>query len=243
MTGSAPFLGILLLDTAFHRIPGDVGNELSYPFPVRIKTVRGATVQRVVYDADPSLRDLFIEAACKLADDGVAAVTSSCGFLSPLQKDVASAVDIPVFLSSLMQVPIAYTMTQRRVAIVTANSQSLTKHVLESAGITFDIPITITGLEEIPAFRDPILKDGAALDRKQIEKEIVLQADRLLRKYPEIGSFVFECHNLAPYARAVQGATGKPVFDIIDFANWVYNTVKKKMYKGNGAKVTLLGLE
>jgi len=133
-------LGILLLDTTFPRIPGDVGNERSYPFPVRIKKVRGATVQRVVYDADPKLRELFIDAARELESEGVAAITSSCGFLSPIQKDVAEAVDIPVFLSSLMQVSIVYAMTQRTVAIVTANSQSLTELVLESAGIKSNIP-------------------------------------------------------------------------------------------------------
>jgi hypothetical protein len=230
LTVDRPILGILLLDTSFPRIPGDVGNERSYPFPVRIKTVRGATVQRVVYEADPTLRDLFVEAACKLADEGVSAVTSSCGFLSPLQKDVARAVNIPVFLSSLIQVPIAYAMIQRPIGIITADSRSLTKLVLESASITPDIPIKIIGLEDVAAFRDPILQDGAALDREQIENEIVARAVHLLHTNPEIGSFVFECHNLAPYALAVQKATKKPIFDIIDFAKWVYGIVKKKAY-------------
>jgi hypothetical protein len=185
----------------------------------------------VVYDADPSLRDLFIDAAQELADKGVAAVTSSCGFLSPIQKDVARAIDnIPVFLSSLMQVPLAYAMTQRRVAVITANAGNLTPLVLESAGITKDIPIEIAGLEDIPAFSDPILRDGATLDREKIESEIVLVSNQLMDAHPEIGSFVFECHNLAPYAQAVHQSTGKPVFDIIDFAKWVYHTINKKAY-------------
>jgi Asp/Glu/hydantoin racemase len=223
-------LGILLLDTNFPRIPGDVGNERSYPFPVHIKKVRGATVQRVVYDADPTLRELFIEAASELENEGVAAITSSCGFLSPIQKDVAEAVNVPVFLSSLMQVPIAYAMTQRKVAIVTANSRSMTDLVRESAGINPNIPIEVIGMQDVSAFHDPILKDGATLDRKQIEDEIVVYAERCLQKHPEVGSFVFECHNLAPYAQAVQAATGKPVFDIIDFAGWVYDSLKKKTF-------------
>lgn len=231
MTNNPPSLGILLLDTAFPRIPGDVGNKLSYPFPVLIKTVKGATVQRVVYDADPLLLDFFIDAALELADQGAVAVTSSCGFLSPIQRDVARAVgNIPVFLSSLMQVPLAYSMTQRRVAVITANAGNLTPLVLESAGITKKIPIVIAGLENIPAFSDPILKDGATLNRAKIESEIVLVASQLMDTHPEIGSFVFECHNLAPYAQAVHDASGKPVFDIIDFAKWVYHTVNKKAY-------------
>ena len=33
-------IGILMLDTAFPRIPGDIGNALTYGFPVRYKIVR-----------------------------------------------------------------------------------------------------------------------------------------------------------------------------------------------------------
>jgi len=231
LIANPPVLGILLLDTTFPRIPGDVGNEVSYPFPVSIKKVRGATVQRVVYEADPSLQEIFVDAARQLAGEGAAALTSSCGFLSPLQADVAAAVDIPVFLSSLMQVSLAHAMTQRRVGIITANSHSLTAHVLEHVGITPQMPTAIAGMEDVPAFRDPILRDGAQLDRQQIEKDVLRKAEGLRQVYPDIGSFVFECHNLAPYARAVQTATGKPVYDIIDFANWVYSSIVKKSFQ------------
>jgi len=228
LSTALPALGILLLDTLFPRIPGDVGNSLSYPFPVRMRVVPGATVERVVYQADPSLQADFIAAAQELAVAGVAAITSSCGYLSPLQEAVARAVDIPVFLSSLTQVPLAYDLTRRRVGIITANAQRLTSSVLTCAGIGTELPIAIAGLEQAPAFRDPILKDGASLDREQVEREVVSSAEVLLRDHPEIGSFVFECHNLAPYAQTVQRVTGKPVFDIIDYAAWVYAAVCKR---------------
>ncbi len=92
-----PTLGILMLDTTFPRIPGDVGNERSYDFPIRMRTVRGATVQRVVFEADPTLLEDFVAAAQELEAAGVAAITSSCGFLSPLQVKVAQAVNVPLF--------------------------------------------------------------------------------------------------------------------------------------------------
>lgn len=226
-----PTLGIMLLDTSFPRIPGDVGNSASYGFPIRLRTIAGATVQRVVFEADPTLLAAFIEGARKLEAAGVAAITSSCGFLSPLQEQVAQAVRVPVFLSSLMQVPMAYATTQRRVAIITANAASLTDLVLRSAGIGPHIPLAIAGLEDVPAFSEPILQDaGAELQVEQIEKEMMALAFRLLHEYSDIGSFVFECHNLAPYARAVQAASGKPVFDIIDFAAWVYGVIEKRTF-------------
>jgi hypothetical protein len=226
-------LGIMKLDTSFPRISGDVANELSYDFPVLMKTITGATVQRVVFEADPTLLESFIEAARELETAGVSAITSSCGFLSPLQEQVARAVQVPVFLSSLMQVPIAHATTQGRVAILTANADSLTDIVLSSASIGPDIPLAIAGLQDVPAFREPILQDGAELQVEQIELEIVVLARNLLRDYPDIGSFVFECHNLAPYGRAVQVTTAKPVFDIIDFATWIYGIIEKRAFPGH----------
>jgi hypothetical protein len=223
-------LGILMLDTSFPRIPGDVGNPLSYEYPVLLRTVRGATVQRVVYDADPLLLDQFMEAAQDLQAQGAAAITSSCGFLSLFQDRIAKAVSVPVFLSSLLQVPLAYALIQRRVAIITANSERLTGEVLRCAGINPIIPLAVSGLQEVPVFSEPVLNNGASLQRESIEQEILGRSTRLLEQYPDIGAFVFECHNLAPYAKRVLQATGRPVFDIIDFANWIYSTINKDGY-------------
>mgnify|MGYP007029179521 FL=1 len=41
-------VGILMLEARFPRIPGDMGNALSWPFPVLYKVVRGASPDRVV---------------------------------------------------------------------------------------------------------------------------------------------------------------------------------------------------
>ncbi len=56
-------LGILMLDTRFPRIPGDIGNALSFPFPVLYRIVEGASPRRVVEEADPSLLEPFVAAA------------------------------------------------------------------------------------------------------------------------------------------------------------------------------------
>jgi hypothetical protein len=225
-----PVLGVLLLDTHFPRIPGDVGHPDSYPFPIRRLTVPGATVQRAVYEANPALAELFVEAARQLESEGVCAITSSCGFLAPLQKDVARAVSVPVFLSSLMQVPCVFAMTQRRVGILTASRPNLTPFILEHAGISAAIPLAIGGLQDVPAFRDPILSDGPTLDRAEIQASVVGIAQDLGREYPDIGVFVMECHNLAPYGSAVASATGKPVFDVVSFARWVYDSIVKREF-------------
>ena len=229
MAGRAP-LGILMLDTTFPRIPGDVGNSLSYDFPVLLKTVPGATVQRVVYEADADLLGQFIDAAGELEAQRAAAITSSCGFLSLFQEKVAQAVSVPVFLSSLLQVPMVFALTRRRTAIITAHSERLTEQVLACAGIDDRIPLAVSGLQDASAFSDPIWKNGASLQKDAIQGEVLARAGSLLKRYPDIGAFVFECHNLAPYSRLVQQATGRPVFDIIDFAHWIFSTIDKRGY-------------
>ena len=44
-------LGILMLEAKFPRIPGDMGNATTWPFPVLYRVVRGATPERVVLNA------------------------------------------------------------------------------------------------------------------------------------------------------------------------------------------------
>jgi len=109
-------IGILMLHTKFPRPRGDIGNALSYDFPVRYKIVRGAHATKIMGDEpDPTLLEPFMEAARELVvADGVKAITTSCGFLAPFQKQLAVAVNIPVFASSLIQAAIPGYFQSRR---------------------------------------------------------------------------------------------------------------------------------
>lgn len=225
-----PVLGIMLLDTKFPRIPGDIGNPHSYPFPARLMTIPNGTVHRAVFQADPTLVKAFVAGARQLEAEGVCAITSSCGFLAPLQREVANSVNVPVFMSSLIQVPIVYAMTRKRVGILTASKPNLTPLVLESAGIDENVPCIIGGLENLPAFRDPILADKTTLNKQEIQSGVIGIARELLENCPDIGSFVLECHNLSPYGKALYAALGKPVFDIVSFSVWVYSAVAKREF-------------
>ena len=97
-------IGILMLEAQFPRIPGDMGNAETWPFPVLYKIVRGATPDRVVRKNAEGTLDIFIAAAEELVSDGADAITTNCGFLSIFQKELSAAVRVPVLTSSLMQV-------------------------------------------------------------------------------------------------------------------------------------------
>ena len=80
-------VGILMLDARFPRIPGDMGNATTWPFPVHYKIVRSATPDRVVRGGAEGLLDVFVAAARELVDDGVDGITTNCGFLSLFQEE------------------------------------------------------------------------------------------------------------------------------------------------------------
>jgi len=129
-------VGILMLETRFPRIPGDMGNALTWPFPVLYKVVPGASSRRVVVDKAEGLRDAFLDAAAELVHLGADGITTTCGFLSLYQREIAAHVGVPVATSSLMQIPmIERVLPQaRRVGVLTVSAASLLPEHLIAAG-------------------------------------------------------------------------------------------------------------
>lgn len=224
MRGERPVLGILMLETRFPRIVGDVGNPETYPFPVKLKKVAGANLKTIVWRTDLSLKEAFIRGAKELEEEGVKAITTSCGFTILFQEDLAKAVKVPVFASSLIMIPWVYRIVRGKLGVLTANARSLSEAHIEAAGAK-GIPLAIKGLEDKEEFRRVILEDSPDGDFTKIEREILEATHSLLRKHPDIRGFVFECHNLPPYTPRVQMELGLPVFDFLTLAQFVYDSV------------------
>jgi RNA polymerase sigma factor (sigma-70 family) len=155
-------VGILVLDTRFPRIAGDIGNAATFDFPVLYHPVRGASSDRVVRRPDADLLRLFVEGARALERAGVRAITTSCGFLARFQAELAEAVAVPVFTSSLMLVPMVHRMLPRgrAVGIMTVDASSLGAPHLTGAGITPDMAVVVAGLETEKEFARVMLDDA-----------------------------------------------------------------------------------
>lgn len=232
-TVSGETIGILMLNTTFRRIHGDIGNARTFDFPVRYKVVPQATPGTIVTDADKAriLLPHFIKAAQELENEGVAAITTSCGFLSVVQNELTAAVAVPVATSSLLLLPMILNMTfGRKVGVITANDRVLSQRHL-MLGRTDDYNRTILcGLQDCPNFRAAILglptEGVSGFETRLIEQEVVTRCKKLCRDTPDIGAFLFECTNLPPYARAVQKATGLPVFAITHLVEMLHQSVR-----------------
>ena len=135
-------LGLLMLDTSFPRIHGDIGNAETWPFPVIYKIVEGATSDKVVRKGAAGLKDDFARAAKEVVAMGADGIGTTCGFLSLFQDDIAAAAGVPVASSSLMQVPwVQSTLPpDKQVGVITISKESVTPAHLEAVGVPLDIP-------------------------------------------------------------------------------------------------------
>ncbi|MDJ0821820.1 MAG: aspartate/glutamate racemase family protein [Paracoccaceae bacterium] len=213
-------VGILMLDARFPRIPGDMGNALSWDFPVQYRVVRSASPDLIVRRGAEGMLPLFIEAARDLVASGVDGITTNCGFLSLFQEELAAAVDVPVAASSLMQVNLvnATLPPGKRCGILTISGSTLTDAHLRAAGVPPDTPVgSPEGLRE---FTRVILGNELELDVAAAEADNIDAARALVAAHPDLGALVLECTNMVPYAPAIRQATGLPVFSIHNFVNW-----------------------
>jgi aspartate/glutamate racemase len=221
-------VGILMLDTQFPRIPGDMGNAETFDFPVRYHRVAGASPDRVVRRGHRELLPAFVEGARFLEREGVRAISTNCGFLAQFQKELAAAVSVPVFTSSLMLVPLVHRMLPpgRAVGVMTVDASSLNREHFEGAGITPDMPVVVAGLEAEKEFTRVLLDDLPTLDVEAARQEHLAVARRMLREHPEVGAIVLECTNMPPYRKDIQAAMGLPVFDITTLVRMVHEAVR-----------------
>lgn len=223
-------IGILLLDTFCPFIQGDVGNAASYRYPVRFKRIDGLTVERI-FAHDSGFVKKMVSAARELAREGVKAITGDCGFMAIYQKEVKKSVDIPVFLSSLLQIPfIASTLPEHaEIGVITANSESLTTDVFQKIGVSAD-SLAVFGLEKSGHFKEAVFDESGYLDSSRLRREVVDTAKTLVAQHPGVKSILLECSMLPPYGRDVRRAVNLPVYDYLTMIDYVYSSLVKPRF-------------
>jgi len=226
-------IGILLLDTCVPFIPGDVANATTYSFPVRFQKVEGFTVARAL-DKDPTVFDDLLIAAKSLVQQGVRAITGDCGFMGIHQRKLAQALDVPVFLSSLIQIAFISCLIgpDAKVGVITADSKSLNADLLAAVGISDASNVIVAGLEDQPNFYRFAIEETGVLDTKAVEMEVVSVGRQMVADHRQVRAILLECSLIPPYSAAIQAAVNLPVFDYITMINFVFSAVVKQKYMG-----------
>jgi len=209
------------------ELPGNATNPLTFPFPVLYKPIIGANINTVVKQPSKSLLVSMIGACRHMEEKGIRAITTSCGFNAFFQEELANSLNIPVFTSSLLQVPLVHRMlgVDRTIGIVTADKASLRKAHLEAVGIDPSIPVCIAGLEETTAFSRSDVDSVHPLDIQYFREELLDVVMALLKEAPNTGAIVLECTDLPPFADDIRQATNLRVFDIVTLTKFVYSSI------------------
>lgn len=238
-TSDSPFypagipVGIIMMAAKVPYPPGSPNNARTFPFPVTYATISGATYDSLIYSPRfEELRADFIQAGRNLVKQGVKAIVGSCGFMVLFQRELAANLPVPVFSSSLLQMPlIAQTISpEKKIGIITFSSDSLTEAHMSIATAGLPLKYVVNGLEDRPAFRSAVHEESGVLDFKAVEADVVAQAKAMQQQNPDLGAILLECTDLPPYAAAVAAATGLPVYDVNSLIRWAYAAVEPSRY-------------
>ena len=158
-------IGIMMLDTVFPRIEGDIGNASSFSYPVLYEKVVGWKPGKVVLDLNKYDIAPFLDAAKRLEQAGCKIISTSCGFLSLFQKEIADSVNVSVYTSALLMAPMVKRTisSDKKVCILTANKKALSDEHLYSVGIRRD-DYVIYGLEVEESFAKFTVQDWIEVD-------------------------------------------------------------------------------
>ena len=208
-----------MLDTAFDRVPGDIGHPDTLPFDARYAVVGGASARRAVEEGARGLLEPFVAAGLRLAADGCGLITTSCGFLAVHQRALAAALPVPVVTSSLLALPelLATLAPAEKVGVLTANATALTGAHLEGAGVAEAdrSRLVLIGLERTAHLYPALIGDAPGPDPAIAGPEVVAAAKAAIEADTSIAALLCECTNLPPYRAELAAATGLPVTDIV----------------------------
>lgn len=236
-------LGIMLLDDVYPGFPGDVRNSSAFPFPIQYEVVEGVDIQRLVYaqDKSPCLEPIE-RAAAKLEGLGCRAIAAECGYFSYFQREIADFVDVPVFMSSLLQVPLAQQLIgpEDVVGILVANKSVILDTHLEAVGIRLESNYVLAGAmdegrcqEFDHIWTEGLRTDPPAIDYEKAEEEFLNVAVDFYRSHPNMAAMVLECTGFPPFARALQRQIDIPIFSWGTMLDYAFSVVVHRDYYGH----------
>ena len=224
-------IGILCLDTLFPKPPGQLRNPLTFDFPVVCRVLRGVGAKEILSSTSAQLETLFVDAARELERDGGKAIAGSCGFMARFQNQIAAELHIPVFLSSLLQLPLVRLMhgEKAEIGVLTASSQALTPAHFANCATPME-SVHIRGMEGNPEFWETIIEGKRHdFDMERLEAEIVGSAAAFARE-KALDALVLECTDLSAFSAPIQRAINLPVYDINSLVEYAYYAVCRKDY-------------
>ena len=236
-------LGIIILDDVYPGFPGDVRNASAFPFPIQYEIAEGVDIVALVRkeDKSPCLEPIK-RAAKKLDRMGCRAIAAECGYFAYFQQEIAANVDVPVFMSSLLQVPWAQQLVgpDLVVGLFASGRKYIRQKHLDAVGIQPDSNYVMRGIEDygqVEEFNnlwmEGIRPDVPEAYYDKAEQEFVDIGVRFYQDYPNMGAMVLECTGMQPFARALQREIDIPIFSWGTLLDYAYSVTVHRDYYGH----------
>ena len=107
----------------------------------------------------------------------------------------------------------------KKVGILTIGDSFLRGHddaLFKECDIDSDGPIVVQGIYESDQVSRWLQVNFDDFDQQDVGDAVVQICKDMIERDPAIAQFVFECTSLPPFSKAVEEATGRPVFDGVD---------------------------
>ena len=227
-------IGILALEEHIPCPPGTPGNPTTFAHPVCYEIVPGTSTADLVRPHGPEAAHPFIRAGEALVRRGAGAVIGNCGLMIVHQAALARALPVPVFMSSLLQLPLLAQAVgpAARIGVIASSRRNFRPEHLKLAGLADESPVVVATMDGRRHFEAAVVEETGTLDFDAVEAEVVEVALSLVAGAPGIRAILFECVDLPPYAAAVQQAVGLPVFDITTLVSHVVSAVARRPFAG-----------
>ena len=225
-------VGILLLDGDMIWGPGSVANASSYGYPVQFQVVKNMGATGILEPADEYSIAQITQAAQALEQNGAKLIVGACGYFIKFQEHVKDAVNVPVALSSLLQIPmiISNLSRQQSLGVVTAVEGQVDEAMLLASGVASPDRIVVAAIEQGGNFFDCGLGRSDVFIPDELEANVLATVRKMVAENPAIGAILLECSEFPPFAAAVSEATGLPIFDFISMIDYFAGALKPRTF-------------
>ncbi len=153
--------GIITIDFNYVKLPSNVANATTFAFPVVYEDI--VLEIEGLFNGEDKLLDVVIEAPKKLEKKGLRAIVGTCGYFNHFQEQVRDAVAVPVYLSSVLQIPLIKMglKPDQKIAVLVADGAGANADFFAKVNASISDCIVLSSVLQIP-----LIKMGLKPDQK-----------------------------------------------------------------------------
>ncbi len=241
-SGQSRAVGVVCLEQPTPALPWGLQNGAILNFPMVLRTATGTDLEGL-RAGGPELERSLCHAALELERDGAVCVIGNSRYMLPFQRSVAAAVQVPVALSALVQLPMisSFLAPSQSIGVIHSGESVLDVSFLEKYGVGVPNRLVIRGLAESEEMVEELSRETGVggrpsthgpLGGDRLEESFYRYGRQLVDDHPDLGAVLLERSEYSTYAHAVQVGAGVPVFDFVTLVDYLHAASRRREARG-----------